>query len=106
MFTGNDKYIEVTLRNPNSTPYNITGCTFTWVLKLTKAAAALITKTSPTGVSIINAAGGILRVNIADTDTDPLTEAAHWHELKMVTVGLEEITILDGKIFMKKSIVP
>ena len=95
------------LQNDEVTPQDITGWTFTWMLKIRKGdpdVDAIITKTSPTGVDIVNAATGLGRVLIADDDTDEdVKSGVYWHELKRTGAGVETVPI-QGRATLQKSL--
>jgi hypothetical protein len=104
MHSGNTKYIRITVKNTDLTAYDLTGKTVDFTIKLKKDdVAPLFTKSIGSGVVLTNAAGGILTVTISPDDTSALDEESYYHETK-VTNGAEVVTILDGRLKIKKSL--
>lgn len=95
-FTNTDKTFTFTVRDDAGVAKNVTGWTLSWVVKRTKEtadASAIVTKTTTAGgITIVNAAAGIVRVTIAAADTDATVKArVYWHELKRTDTGLKAV---------------
>ena len=94
-FTNSDYAINCYIKQADgTTAQDVTGWTFSWVLKRNASdldANAILTKTSGSGISIINAATGHVRVTIDDLDTDGSVRAPRMyvHELKRIDPGFE-----------------
>ena len=54
-------------------------------------------------LTALNAAGGTFRVTIDPADTYSLAEEVYYHETE-VTNGAEVVTIMDGRLKIKKSL--
>ena len=98
----NDLDLTVVQSN-GTTPLDLTGKTLAFTVKLTKVSAALFTKTIGDGIAVVNAAGGVFRVTIDPADTSGLAEEVYYHETE-VTNGAEVVTIMDGRLKIKKSL--
>jgi hypothetical protein len=92
---GEDKTLELTVRNAAGEVVDITGFDLSWMFKrrMTDAdSAALMTKTIGVGLTVTSASGGRIDVAIADTETDDLKpKVDYWHELKRTDDGFEAI---------------
>jgi len=104
MFTGNDKFLQVTLKDVNEVAINITGWSIEFALRLQKDDVTLISKTVGSGISIDDGLNGIFTVSIDDTDTDALAEGSYWYEIKTTNLSGVETTVLNGKAKMYQSI--
>lgn len=111
-FIGEDKTLGntddpwVVYQKDGSTPQNITGWSISWMLKRKPTdadAAALITKTVGSGITVLSAAQGEISVAIADTDTDGLRANIYRHELKRTDAGFETILAF-GSCQLKQSV--
>lgn len=104
MHSGNTRYIQVTVKKSDGTAYDLTGKTINFAVRLTKEGATLFSKSSPSsGITIINAAGGIFKIQIDPADTTSLADDNYYHETK-ITSGSEVVTVLDGRLKIKKSL--
>ena len=68
----NDVILKFTVTDQDGVAVNLTSATIKWSLKKSLEADAVITKTTASGISITNAAGGIFEVTITDTDATDL----------------------------------
>jgi hypothetical protein len=94
-FTGEDKSLVFTVyQSDGSTAQDITGWSLSWMLKRHPAEAdnaALITKTTSSGIALTTPLSGVCTVSIEDTDTDGLEPGTYRHELKRTGGGVETI---------------
>lgn len=104
VYTGNTKYLRVTLTDPDGSAHNLTGESINFVAKATKAGDALITKNLVSGIEVVNAAGGVLKVSLLPADTTNLTEGSYYYEIKVTSALNEPVTVLDGLMVVKKSL--
>lgn len=111
-FIGEDKTLGnaddpwVVYQADGTTRQNITGWAISWMLKrkATDADAnALITKTTSSGITVLDALQGEISVAIADTDTDSLRANIYRHELKRTDAGFEAILAF-GSCQLKQSV--
>jgi len=75
IFRGDDVYLDGTITK-NGTAQDITGCTLWFTLKASKSdpdSAAILQKTTGSGITVTNAAGGIYNVRINNSDLASLT---------------------------------
>ena len=76
LYRGDDRGLEFEWKNPDGSAKDITGATITFTAKLKATdTSPVLTKTTPTDVSIVSAAGGTGRVNIDEADFSTLGKA-------------------------------
>lgn len=101
-FRGEDKKLQITLYADagRTTIVDASGFALSWRLASAPGAAALVTKTSGSGINVSGAFNAdptlnaqVVEVAIDDTDTDGLTALAFWHELKRTDAGLEAVLV-------------
>lgn len=69
----NDVILKYTVTDQDAAAVNLTSATIKWSIRRNLATAAALTKTTASGISITNAAGGIFEVTLTDTDTTSLS---------------------------------
>jgi hypothetical protein len=69
----NDAVIKYTVTDQDGVAVNLTSATIKWSIRRNLQTAAALTKTTSSGISITNAAGGIFEVTLTNTDTTGLT---------------------------------
>lgn len=94
VFTNSDKRLEFTIYGSDGvTPEDITGWSLSWLLKKRPTdadAAAIISKSTVSGIAITDGPNGLCTVTIQDDDTDGTVRAGtYWHELKRTDAGFE-----------------
>jgi hypothetical protein len=111
LFKGTDHEFPVTVLNSAQTAaIDITSFALSFVMKRTKSGSAVVTKTTPSGISI----GGtydadpdvntqVATVIIADTDTDDLPTGNYYYEVKRTDAGLESI-IVQGTVPLERAL--
>ena len=106
-YTGEDKTLTVTIYQADgTTAQNITGWTlsYTWKKALSDPdAAAVLTKTTSSGIALTTPASGICTITIADTDTDALTARTYVHELKRTDAGSETV-LTTGTVVLQQAV--
>lgn len=103
-FTGTDQPFEITVYQRTATDaeilagtgtaQNISGWSLSWMLKKLKTdedSAALITKTTLSGIVLTDAVNGVCTVTVDDVDTDALVAGLYHHELKRTDAGFEAV---------------
>lgn len=68
----NDVVLVYTVIDQDNAAVNLTGSTIKWAIRETVDATVALTKTTASGISITNAAGGEFQVTITDADTADL----------------------------------
>lgn len=105
-FTNADYQINCRIyQDDETTAQDITGWSFSWFLKKRTRdddANAVIAKTTGSGVSIIDAVTGYVRVTISDDDTDGLRAGTYVHELKRTGAGVET-PLVNGLAVLRQS---
>lgn len=106
-FTGEDKSLVFTIyQSDGTTPQDITSWSLSWMLKRRKSdldAAALLTKTTASGIALTTPADGIATVSIADTDTDAVSPGTGYHELKRTDSGVETV-LTYGSAYLRQGV--
>jgi hypothetical protein len=106
-YTGEDKTLTVTIYQADgTTAQNITGWTlsYTWKKALSDPdAAAVLTKTTSSGIALTTPGSGICTITIADTDTDALTARTYVHELKRTDAGSETV-LTTGTVVLQQAV--
>tara|TARA_Y100000310_G_C20100381_1_gene542440 strand:- start:63 stop:410 length:348 start_codon:yes stop_codon:yes gene_type:complete len=98
MRQGDDKKINVTIKDENGDVIDITSFTATY-----KIATALVdgtvkvTKTVGSGITLTDPTSGVLQIVLVPADTSMLM-GQHYHELELVDTGSLETTVLVGYI--------
>jgi hypothetical protein len=101
-FVGEDKSLVFTIFKADGvTPQDVSGWTLSWRLKRLKSdadSAALLTKTTSSGIAISGAYNvdptlntQVVTVTVADTDTDPIAPGTAYHELKRTNDASETV---------------
>jgi hypothetical protein len=75
MYRGDDESFDVAVVDKNGVVVNLTGASLRFTVKRDAAdldVDAVITKTTGSGITVTNAAGGIARIDIAATDTSAM----------------------------------
>ena len=93
-FLGEDKDLEfVIYQEDGVTVQDITGWALEWVLRVEDddTGAAVISKTTSSGIALTTPTSGVATVTIADTDTADLTVGTYRHALKRTDDGAETI---------------
>lgn len=86
------------------TPKDVTGATFTWKsARKLSSDAALVTKTTTSGITVPNPTNGLVKVALASADTAGLT-GDYEHELSMTLSGKPK-TVATGKLTVLYSLV-
>jgi hypothetical protein len=116
-FVGEDKTFPSTIYqsdyavNPlngavTGTLQDITGWTLSWLVKRKASdldAAALITKTTTSGIALTTPASGLCTITVADTDTDSIPAGTYHHELKRMDSGFESV-LIQGRVVLRGAV--
>lgn len=91
-FIGEDRVLEFTIVDASDVAVNISGWSLEWVLRRDpSSSAATLTKTTVSGITITNGAGGVCQVAIADTDTIDMEPGGYHHTLRRADAGFETV---------------
>jgi hypothetical protein len=110
-YVGEDKVFPFTIYQKTAagvlttTPQDITGWTLRWDLRRSDTAAdpVVLTKATPTGVTIDPGTGGTGFVTVLDTDSDTLAPNAYRHALKRDDANFETILSYGNAILKKRA---
>jgi hypothetical protein len=107
LYTGEDKSLVFTLyQSDGTTPQNITGwaLAYAWKKALSDPdSAAVLTKTTGSGITLTTPVAGICTITIADTDTDALAARTYVHELKRTDAGSETV-LTTGTVVLQQAV--
>ncbi len=92
IYLGEDASIVVTVKDDAGAALDLTGMSLSYLV-WQGTNAAVITKTTSSGIALTTPASGIATITIADTDTDAITAGIYNHELKITDngAGLEDV---------------
>lgn len=106
LVSGNDKTLNFSLLDQDDEIVDITGATIIWSLaKTAKSKTRIITYTSPTNVTIDDAAGGLFSVDIQAADTEPLQAGEYYHEARITSSGGKKFTAAYGTVELLSNII-
>lgn len=105
MKAGDTKLIDWTVRDPNTLEaVNITGATISWKASRSLKRAVVLSKTTSSGISITDGAGGTFRLTIsAGSDTSSL-KGEYVHEAK-ITFSDSSVLRLQGRMTVEQILV-
>ncbi len=91
-FMGEDKTLRFNVVDVNGAAQNISGWGLEWVLRLgTGNPTAAITKSTVSGITISNGAGGICDVAVAAADSLALSPGGYFHTLRRNDSGFSAV---------------
>lgn len=107
LFIGEDKNLVCTIYQADQrTRQDVSGWALSWRLKASLAdadGAALLTKTTSSGIALTTPTSGVVTISIADTDTDGLAAGRHYHELKRTDAGNETV-LAHGRCVLRRGV--
>ncbi len=86
LFKGEDQVLEFTVLDSSDVAVDITGWAMTWTFA-TAAGVSSFTKTVGSGITITDAASGVLQVQIDAADTASLAKGPYHHSLERSDSG-------------------
>ncbi len=103
MWQGEDKILEVTVKDESDVVVNLTGATIKWVLAPTVDGTVSITKeTGGSGIVITDATNGVFQVTINAADTASL-EGTFYHEAEVTSSASKVSKVLIGKVIIRRA---
>lgn len=108
--SGNDKQLNVTVLDEDGVAVDITGATIVWAVAINeKSKSTIFQYTSPTNITITAATAGKFRIDVQDTDTEPLSigriNTNYYHEARMLAGG-EKSTVMIGTMTVLGNVIP
>lgn len=97
MFAGDDKVLEFTVKDANGDAVAITSATIKFEATRSFGKASDVSKTTTSGISITDAAGGTFQVTLADTDTEDLS-GVYTYECEVTFSSGLIATVAQGKM--------
>ena len=104
MHSGDSKDIIVSVLDELDQVVPITGATAVFILSNNPYSAAIITKSSGSGIVITDGPGGILTVTLDATDTEGLA-GSFYYEIELTDALLKVSTIVLGQINIRADVV-
>lgn len=104
MFAGDSRTITVTVKNDQGAAVDITGATLKWQAAPSVSGAAVISKTSGSGIDLTSPSTGVFTITLDGADTDALGEGVFYHEAEMVLAG-DTSTVLTGSMVVEKTLI-
>lgn len=105
-YTNNTVGLLVTVYDDNNNLKDLTASTITWLFFDGNTDEILITKTTASGITIVDAINGLMLISIEPEDTRNI-KPANWykHEVFVVDGFGNESTVTTGYIEIKKSVI-
>lgn len=109
--SGNDKELNVTVLDENDVPVDLTGATIVWaVANSPESKTRIFFYTSPINITIILPQTapniGKFRIDVQDTDTEPLTARDYYHEARVVSSAGKKSTVMIGTMTVRANVIP
>ena len=112
LFSGADKYLNVTVRDKNNQVVDLTGATITWALSRTPKSTKLVEYTSPVDIIILDpATEGKFQVQIKNADTEALkggTRAKpemYYHEARVQSAAGLRTPVMYGDVELLNNLI-
>ena len=105
MVSGDDKTVRFTVTDQDGVAQDLTGASATWAFSRRARRAAIATKTVGSGITISDAANGIVDVTVARADTETI-EGDFYHELEIVDGGGTKSTAAYGTMTVLGDLIP
>jgi hypothetical protein len=103
IYQGDEPVLQFTVQDSAGAALDITGATFKWGLARSLAKTSSVSKTSVSGITIIDGPTGRVDVTLLQADTVGLS-GIFVHELSM-TLGAKENTVSTGTVTINDSTV-
>ena len=102
LYQGEDEQVDFQVTDSDGSPKNLTGASIEWGMWLSDT--RILTKTTGSGVSLVNGLGtnDIARIAIAKADSISLQPGAYYHECRAVLSGSEQVVAV-GHVLLKVS---
>lgn len=102
MFAGDTKVLSVTVQDQDDAIVDLTGAAAEWVLAKQHGAAALITKTVGSGITITQPLNGQLEVLMQPADSVQL-RGSYAYQLEITDAFSRKSTVLYGTIAIRRT---
>lgn len=102
IWAGDHADLQFTVVDADGVAVNITGATISWKCAADADSAAIVTKTTASGITITNGAAGIFKVALAPADTTSIS-GVYYHEAQMTLSGAVT-TVAVGKLTIEKTL--
>jgi hypothetical protein len=97
---GDEQDIVITILAADGSPLNLTGVqSIVFRVATPYDRKTLVTKQLGSGIAILDAANGRIRVNLTEDDTDKLSGGVFYHETKITDAGSVTFTPLKGNLY-------
>lgn len=111
IYAGNDRTLEIPVKNPDGSAKDITGASIAWVMKKHpwSTSNVLSKATGGSGITILDAANGLFEIAITNSDTAALLDALnaegdlYWHAAEVTDGAGLVCTVTTGYITLKRA---
>lgn len=104
MVAGDSKTLVVTVKDAEGVAVNITGSTIKWRAARSFGKAAVISKTTSSGIQITDGANGQFTVTLSTSDTDDLL-GVYYHEAEVTASDGTISTVLSGTMKINPALI-
>lgn len=94
MHAGNTRNLNYTVKDRTGAAVNLTGASITWRMAAARDGAALVSKSTSSGITVTSAANGLFTVALAAADTATLEPGTYWHQATVTDGSGNVVTIL------------
>ena len=101
LIRGQDKTITIAVVDDDGAVVNIAGAAITWLLADELGGTTTLTKTVGSGITIVNEAGGIFSVTLAEADTETLDAGWYYHEAQVEDSSSNKTIVTTGLINLR-----
>ena len=107
LYAGDHKTLTFTITNEAGAAQPLAGATIYWAMgHVASSDVTQIFKSTASGITITNPAGGIFEVYLRPSNTKNLVAGEYYHEASMVDALGNVSTLAIGTIILKASLVP
>lgn len=96
MYSGDTKDVLVQVLDENNLIVDITGATIKWqVAQNTEPTTPILTKTTASGIDIVDGESGLFQINLTTSDTASLS-GKYYHEAQVTELNSDISTVMAG----------
>lgn len=103
MYSGDTRTLTVTVRDTSGAAVDLTGATARWALAKKVGQAALVSKSTGSGIELTDAANGEFTVTLDPADTADLV-GDYWHEAEVTDSAGRVVTVFQARASIKQDI--
>ncbi len=105
LFAGDTANIKVTVYDSDNSNVrkDITNCTIKWVMYDPDDTGVILTKTTPSNITVTDATNGEFTIPVAPADTETVTPGNYRHEAEITDADSNVSTVLVGDFIILES---